>query len=529
MKAIRQLDGFWMVGIVLLMIQVWSPSILLSGDGPCHVHNVHILDELLTHGKDSFFARFYTINTNPQANWLSHGILLALMQFFSAAISEKILVSVILFLFLGGSYLWAQGFHSVKKGILPGIFMLVCQITLARGFYNFSIGVALFPWFLWAHQKFQQEGHWKNGFVLTIISLILFLAHPVAYALSVLTATCQMITLWFSHFKFSFSTDYRRRGILTFLLHVPLLVALLFFTSSQQTMPYHFVKNWDFLQRLLIKGTSFQCYSTQEVWVLFPFMLIILLSIFTLLIVRIRGEKKLKSHDGLLLSIPFYLLMYLFVPTDYACQLLEPRLQVYIVLILFYWLNVELVSKTFIKLLRVIFFGMMLALFVIRFPVIQQQDAAMKEWMTLDTWLPEHALVLPLNFKQSGIDEKGQDINNRSDIFIHAADYLGVRKNLLLLDNYEAHLSWFPLRFKEAINPYLHLCSNASIESNRPSCQLEAYAPKAHQSIDYIIYYGFETKVLKDPATAAMHQDVWRLYTQIYVSPSGHVQLYKIK
>lgn len=529
MKPIKRLDWFWVFGLLMLMIQVWSPSIVLSGDGPCHVYNVHILHDLLTKGSDSFFATYFDINKNPQANWLSHGILLILMQLFSAATSEKILVSAIMFLFLRGAILFTRRYQEIHNGILIGLFILVCQITLVRGFYNFSLGVALLPWSLWAHDRFQQEGYWKHGLRLVFITLFLFFAHPVSYALSLLVASSQLLTTWLSHFKSVNAHAYLKRGLQTFVLHIPLLVTLLFFTSSQQTLPYHWVKNWDFIGRLWLKGTSFQCYTTKEVWVLWPFMLILISLTMYLLIHRFRGEKKLKSHDGLLLSLPFFFLLYLFVPTDYACQLLEPRLQVYMVIVLFYWMSIELVAKRIIAILRFLFFGMMLVLIVLRFPIILQQDKVMKEWRLLEPWLPEHAVLLPLNFRQAGIDENGNDINRRSDIFIHAADYLGVRKNILLLDNYEAHLSWFPLRFKDKVNPYLHLCSNASIESNRPSCQLEDYAQKAHQPIDYIIYYGFTAEVLNDAATAAMHQDVLRLYTQIYVSPSGHLQLYKIK
>ena len=60
-------------------------------------------------------------------------------------------------------------------------------------------------------------------------------------------------------------------------------------------------------------------------------------------------------------------------------------------------------------------------------------------------------------------------------MFIHAGEYLGTEKSIVTLTNYEANTGYFPISYKEEMNPFKII---GSVEKNAPTPNLSAYQEK---------------------------------------------------
>jgi hypothetical protein len=87
--------------------------------------------------------------------------------------------------------------------------------------------------------------------------------------------------------------------------------------------------------------------------------------------------------------------------------------------------------------------------------------------------IEENSVVLSIYMDQFWIEQ-------------HAVDYLGIDKPMILLDNYEANLGWFPLRWNGEKIPNIMLSDKTQVSEivwyrneNTPVKQ-----------IDYVVVYG---------------------------------------
>jgi hypothetical protein len=95
----------------------------------------------------------------------------------------------------------------------------------------------------------------------------------------------------------------------------------------------------------------------------------------------------------------------------------------------------------------------------------------------------------------------------------HLSGYLGLKKDLVLNDNYEAILDWFPLKFKkEIIYPY--------------QLPLEVRAEDKHYP-DYVYVFG-NTKLLEQEKYKSSLEFLTQKARCIYNSPDEHSHLYKV-
>ena len=142
-----------------------------------------------------------------------------------------------------------------------------------------------------------------------------------------------------------------------------------------------------------------------------------------------------------------------------------------------------------------------------------------RELMSVAPVIRPNTLVLPFNFVTV------RDIPEKSWPFIHAAEYLGINKPLILLDNYEASTGFFPLRWTDHADPYRALIKGHGIEVAPPQATIREYELRSGHAVDYVLLWCYQPAFDTDIAYAPVAAELRQLYHQAFVSEGGRAIL----
>jgi hypothetical protein len=95
------------------------------------------------------------------------------------------------------------------------------------------------------------------------------------------------------------------------------------------------------------------------------------------------------------------------------------------------------------------------------------------------------------------------------------------------LENYEAHTSYFPVRYKDEVDPFDHI----GVGGSRPDEGLQAQPPNVEflsypKRIDYVLLWQAPDKP-QDARAAAIFQQLDEGYQAVFKSPHGLARLYR--
>ena len=89
-----QFEKYFFFFIVLLhLIPMLSVKYFVTHDGPAHVYNAHLINNLLFH-KDSIASNFFELTPGIVPNWIGHALIAFFSLFLPYFISEKVLLCI---------------------------------------------------------------------------------------------------------------------------------------------------------------------------------------------------------------------------------------------------------------------------------------------------------------------------------------------------------------------------------------------------------------------------------------------------
>lgn len=523
----RVIYALFSIGCLVCLYQVWSPAHFLTTDGPCHLYNAGVLRDLFLKRHDGFYESLYRVNTQINANWFSHLILAMLLSVFKAAVAEKILISGYLLLFLFGMAKLVRCLNKQQAALILVPFLFVFNVPLMKGFYNFSYSIALFPLFLWIFLLLFEQVNSKKTAMALLISFLCFFAHPVGYILSVACAFFLLFTTQLSISR-SLKPLLKKMRLLS-MIQLPFLLMTFYFSQTNQSTPFRLYFNRDFLTRYFLKFSSFQCACSNEEIICYCAAAALLLVFLFSVIQRIRAKVLFLPCDGIAYAVIFVFGLYLFLPDYYWCQLLELRLQVFLYLTVFLFIVCHLRNEWVSQGLSLVLFGCFLLLSAIRMPILQKTSNLRDEIIQAEQQIPSKTVLLGLNFSHHGKDGSGNLINEKVAVFSHAHQQYDTRRAIFFLDNYEANMSWFPLRYHDQVNPYKYLCTNESLESEEPEIDVLHYEQISKHRIDFVLTYFLPPLELRNEHVAETMRQIETLYMPVYQSASEQIVLYKRK
>lgn len=151
-------------------------------DGPAHVYNAKIITEILFHSGSGAEA-FYTINANPVPNLSSHVILALLHLIAPGRLAEKLLqVMIIIAIPVAFRYFLKKSGAKSSVAVYL-IFPFTYSFFFFYGFYNFCLSLAILFFAMGTAERFLSKSP-KHGILLLIAfcGLILYFSHLLTFA-----------------------------------------------------------------------------------------------------------------------------------------------------------------------------------------------------------------------------------------------------------------------------------------------------------------------------------------------------------
>jgi hypothetical protein len=520
-----------LAGLGLCLLQVWLPGYYLTGDGPCHLYNARIVHDLWSHTNTNLFNRFYFLADNPDPNWLSTVIMALLLFVAKGAIAEKIFLSIYVLLFVSGFYQLLRKIGGGNSYWLIAMFIFVFPLTLAKGFYNFSFSIAFYFWMVWSWLLFLEKNSIKNGLVFFLFATLIFFTHLLPFVFA--AATCGALAVSYAWaLRVAESAGGARRYFIRqvgwlFILLSPFLVLMGWFMQKQGGLQLHLAPHPYRLVELIQFKFIINLVNAEKL----PSLIAGCILFALLAVASAKSFRRFTIHkyDGFLLSLLFVGFVYLFFPEDFMGRaiIISMRTQLFVFILIVCTITYRLPESNVKYAGAFLLFVCFGWLSVDRINCREKASLALADYLFAGNLIRPGSVVLPLSFSREGLDGAGLMIANRNSVFHHAADYLGLDQPLIILDNYEANINYFPVQWRSAVNPYMLLASGEGFEAILPFAAIAAYKQASGVSIDYIVMWCFQPSFLANEHFNTLYDEIRRGYHIAYTSPTKRTILWQ--
>lgn len=519
--------------VVFSLIPVWSNKYFLSGDGPCHLYNSKVLLDFITSHNLDFYDDYYFLNRNLDPNWFSHITLAFLLSFLPDFIAEKIFITAYIILYAVGLRWLLKTINKENTFLFFLGFSFVFQHTFQMGFFNYSFSFVFF-FFSVSYWLSQKSGFTAaKTFILSVINTVLFFVHPVGWILSALTIGLIIL------FEFILSIPDLKKlteNPVKKLLDKSFTYCLIFLPSVLLFLGYAFrkglktVPNPDSLKHLYHSFLELKVLvnmtNKEQMWAICLSVLFGLIFLYALYYkIRIR---KFNRYEAFFAVFLIMLYIYFFQPGQIAgAGILSIRLQFIPFLVVIPWLaniNFNIKIKWTVMLSA---FIISIVLIAVRMPYHTLASKAVKEYLSVRDYIDDKSTVLPLSYSHNGKTPEGTLIANRIWLFMHAADYIGTDKSLIIFDNFEGNTGYFPIIWKQEKNPYYYISTNEGFENQPPSVDILNYNKKTGGNIDYVITWCLDEQYSNHTYTKNILEQLKGNYALIFSSEHNLAKLYK--
>ena len=500
-----------LINIAFLFATRFYPSM----DGPAHLYNSNLIKHLLL--KDDFIREFYQINTIPIPNWTSHFILSFSHLFFPGWLAEKFLL---IFYVCG----LAISFRLLIKSLKPGnlalsvfIFPFIYSYLFHLGFYNYSLSFIFF---------FLTLSFWLNNYKTNQLSMYLITGTLLlaTYFSNILTFGFLGVTLGCVVIYIELKSDSRdiKQMILRLVKQLGLLAVsalpsliLMFVFFQGITFPHSTQKNdineliqWIYDVRPLI------IYLYQEEAVYTQLIFYVLLSVFFISLIlsnKVEIKDKPLNLNQVILWFPvcLTLVLYFVLPNDSNAGMMSDRLG----LLFFIYLIIIASSRNLPVKIMSIFYVIIIFL---NFSLLIKYNTTLsnldKDAVMISEsakYIEKNKVVLPINLSDNWLET-------------HFSNYLGVDKTVVILDNYEAEVGWFPIIWNSNSPSILlgerNSLNGQTIHENKNS--------NIKRQVDYIFLYGNISK-REDNTWKELNEIIASEFKLEYESENKYIQLYK--
>ncbi len=445
-------------------------------DGPSHLYNARIIRELWW-GDRAIYSPFFTFNQELAPNWTGHMFAVVAGTILPVWLVEKIIV---LFIAAGlpvGIYHLSRTFGASASWRLLFLLPFLYTLTLYLGFFNFMIALVLMLFTLSWMVKWDQL---KFPFPkLLLITTVLYFSHVLAFAIAFIFLCGYLI--W-ERLLPGNNAILSKKNLLRIICFLPgLLLSFRFFSSRNmdgfrnkpEQLPFDTLAKW------LTEGSALVGLNgVEEVPYASVFMKAVVVLILIGLVIRIRAKLFRSSADFLLIFSIIMMCLYFIIPDGMASGgFISLRFMLLALLFAVAWLlTVKL--PVWISLAAALT-GIYVSFSTLdyRMEVAEQLDSDAKNYVDMAAAIPGGSVVLPLNYSQNWLH-------------INLSGYAGAINKLVVLDNYEAVLDEFPLRWKRTTEPG-KLAGNFT-QSLNPEIDIVNYEKASGMKVDCATRWFFD-------------------------------------
>jgi len=523
---------FWLL-IGLMLFPIWSNTYFLTGDGPCHLYNSKVLLDFITGTDVDFYSEYYVLNRNTEPNWFSHLSLAFLLTFLTDRMAEKVFLTVYVLLFgllIRGiiRLINKQNTFLILLG-LPFIFHHMFQM----GFFNYSYGFAFCFLGIWFWLKCHQYMTWPRLMVFAFINLLTYFTHPIGFLLSGLMigsmAMGKLVVplLGGSDAKNATRSDTLRSFGNIILGFLPGILLMMEYLMRKGLHPKPNPDSAKYLYHELIELTSLINLHENEKYAAMALSILFGTLVLTALIGKIRN-RIWSMYDGLFGAFLLMVLLYFIQPGALAgAGILSKRLQFIPYLVVFLWLAHIPYNHQQKRVTTVVGISIIIMFSVLRIPIHRFASDAVEEYVSANTVIPSRSTVLPLSFSHNGKTPAGDRISQKVWLFMHAFDYSGTDKPLVLFGNYEANTGYFPIIWKTDKNPYTYLSKGGGLEHQPPGVGIMNYESSTKSRIDYVVTWCLDEQFMEHPNTLELLKELTANYELIFTSKHQLTRVYR--
>lgn len=516
-KRILQNDEkiiFYLI-LIINMAYLWYTRFYPTMDGPAHLYNANLITHILK-GND-FIKEFYQINSFPVPNWTSHFLLAFFRLLMPGWISEKFLLMA----YVAGM---ALSFRYLVKAINPEnlslsvfIFPFIYSFLFHIGFYNYTISFIFL---------FLTLGYWMNHYDENKLSLYLVTGGllVLSYFSNILTYAFTGITIGSIIFLFEavvhpiFSRQYLQaclnRILRLTLCSLPSLVLFGWFfltvsfpDSIQRYASSELLKWTNDVRSLIVFSYAKEEIITEQ---FFHILLFLLLISFIFNRDRFSLREKFRNPQMVIAYFPLVLsIIFLFaLPDGSSAGMMSDRLS----LMMYLFFIILISSQPLPRRIKIIFSTLFIALHITLItkhsPTIKELNADAKTINETASHIKDNSIVLPVNLSDNWLQG-------------HFSNYLGIDKPMVILENYEVNVGWFPLQWNDNV-PSILLGDQKQL--NQVTWYYSNHAKTCQ--IDYLLFYGNLSKK-NNENMKELNEVISSSFVLEYQSNDGFVQLFK--
>lgn len=528
--------------LALQLVPLWSVHYFLTGDGPCHLYNAKVLLDFFQGGEaKSFFSSWMFVNTALEPNWFSHATMSLLMGLGAPPfLAEKILQTIYVLAFGLGLRFMIRQLNPNALFLSTFGLLLTYHHVFQMGFYNYSCSLAIMFWTTGYWLKHRQD--WTAGrmLLLGLGFVLLYFCHPIGLLLSFLMiGSVFLAELSEPVFRTKPGLDkaqiWRYFGKNALSLLISALPALLLFAEYIARKGLNASPRSESNHRIWVDFRELSALSIisgmERFWAIGIAILFLLMAIW-----GIRFKIKTRSwyyKDVFLAVFGITLLIYFFQPGGIAgAGVLAIRLQLLPYLMLLFWLATLDFPRRVQSAVLIFSSFVFIAFMCIRMPNHLKASDAAEEYSSAVSVIPDGVSVLPLSFDHNGRTPDGKQVSDRIWLFMHAGDYIGTQRQVVMLGNYEAATHNFPLIWRPERNPFERLgMDGAYMESQPPIANLLEYPQKSeHATIDFVVTWCMDGNPYGNhPNVQKMQQQLEIGYDLVFTSKNGLAKVFRLK
>ena len=432
--------------VLLLLFPILTNHWLVTGDGPCHLYNAKILRDLFLGQNVDFFMSFYKLDLSLTPNLWDHVMLAAFQLVLSPSLSEKLFFTLYVLTFAFGARYLCEKIKPNSTWAAVAVTLFTFHHLLFKGFLNYSWSLAGAFWVIgYFIGHWDRLSDWKTSAKLSLLILLNYFMHPIGFVFAMFGIMFAIVVLLISQLIRPNSKEVIIANIIKLrpLILIVLPAALLYYNFFAKAS---FSKSLDWGS--LVKINSLVTYVEEELVYSFTIgKLCILILIFGVPFRLLKGPTVHKGDAMLLLSMFFVFVFHANLIDDGMIG--GDRLKFLPHICLLFWMT-TLRMISIVKLGVASIAALFLILFSIeRYPAYADAAAWVDDYMECEKYIEPNTKVLTLNYEYNGARPDGLSIATMNWAFMHGTSYLGAIKPLILSDNYQAHMSWFPLNWQD--------------------------------------------------------------------------------
>jgi hypothetical protein len=241
---------------------------------------------------------------------------------------------------------------------------------------------------------------------------------------------------------------------------------------------------------------------------------------------------RLGRDDALLIAVALTVLAYFLAPSSLAGgAFVNTRLSLFPFFTLILWLGTFSFGAMARWLIQTGAALTALALLALHASAYVQLNEYLAEYLSVEGQLQPNTTLLPLTFTRSLRDSPLAGV--KVGAFRHASGYLAACAGVVELENYEATTGYFPVHFKEELNPFVFLSpegrgTDIGLQAEPPRVDIAAYEERTGKSIDYVLLWNVRPEQRDEPAGRAIFEQLEEGYDLVFTSsPRGLLHLYR--